>query len=120
MDMHTRLFELLDNSKMEQKELAKILGIPADTVSSWRRGKSKSYTKFLPEIAQALNTTVDYLVNGEPEAPTDVSESDRRILQVIHDKPGLRTMFDLSAKATEEDILKAVEILKAFYGDAER
>ena len=120
MNTVERLFELADRQFKEQKDFAAAIGVPPSIVSEWRRGKSASYQKRLADIAQTLGTTVDYLVNGEPADPTDVSESDRRILQVIHDKPGLRTMFDLSAKATEEDILKAVEILKAFYGDAER
>ena len=120
MDIVDRLFELADRQFKEQKDFADALGVDRAIPSRWRKRKSTSYQKHLPQIAQVLGTTVDYLVNGEPAAPTDVSESDRRILQVIHDKPGLRTMFDLSAKATEEDILKAVEILKAFYGDAER
>lgn len=120
MDIVDRLFELVDRQFKEQKDFAALVGVHPARISEWRKRKNESYKKHLPQIAQVLGTTVDYLVNGEPAAPTDVSESDRRILQVIHDKPGLRTMFDLSAKATEEDILKAVEILKAFYGDAER
>lgn len=120
MNTAERIFKIADAKYQEQREFAAALNIAPSVVSAWRVGKSASYQKRLAEIAQLLGTTVDYLVNGEPADPTDVSESDRRILQVIHDKPGLRTMFDLSAKATEEDILKAVEILKAFYGDAER
>lgn len=120
MNIGDRLFELVDRQFKEQKDFAAAIGVTASVVSEWRRGKSVSYQKRLPEIAQVLGTTVDYLVNGERPAPEDVSDSDRHILQLIHDKPGLRTMFDLSAKATEEDILKAVDILKAFYGDADK
>ena len=120
MNTAERLFELVDRQFKEQKDFAIAIGVKPQRVSEWRLGKSASYQKRLPEIAQVLGTTVDYLVNGERPAPEDVSDSDRHILQLIHDKPGLRTMFDLSAKATEEDILKAVDILKAFYGDANK
>ena len=120
MDIVDRMFELADRQFNEQKDFAVALGVDLTIPSRWRNRKSVSYQKRLPEIAQVLGTTVDYLVNGERPAPEDVSDSDRHILQLIHDKPGLRTMFDLSAKATEEDILKAVDILKAFYGDADK
>ena len=64
---------------MEQKTLASVLGLPADTVSAWRRGKSASYTKYLPQIAEALGTTTEYLLTGEgpkkKSAPA-VSDSD--------------------------------------------
>ena len=117
MNTADRLFELADKQFKEQKEFAAAIGVTPSIISEWRRGKSASYQKRLPEIAQALGTTVDYLVNGEAPVPADgVSESDRQILQMLHDKPGLRVMFDLSAKATNEDILKAVEIIRAFYG----
>lgn len=80
MDTRARIFLLLDEMKMEQKILASILGLPADTVSSWRRGKSASYTKYLPQIAEALETTPEYLLTGEgPKkkgASTSVSDSD--------------------------------------------
>ena len=64
MNTKERIFELLDSAAMEQKVLAQMLGIPADTVSSWRRGKSASYTKYLPQIAEVLNTTTEYLLTG--------------------------------------------------------
>lgn len=120
MNTAERIFKIADAKYKEQREFAAALDLAPSVVSAWRVGKSVSYNKRLQEIAQVLGTTVDYLVNGERPAPEDVSDSDRHILQLIHDKPGLRTMFDLSAKATEEDILKAVDILKAFYGDADK
>ena len=68
MDTRSRIFELLDSANMEQKELANILGLPADTVSSWRRKKSASYTKYLPQIAEVLGTTTEYLLTGSSPA----------------------------------------------------
>ena len=65
MDTRSRIFLLLDELNMEQKTLASVLGLPADTVSAWRRGKSASYTKYLPQIAEALGTTTEYLLTGE-------------------------------------------------------
>ena len=79
MDTRSRIFLLLDELNMEQKTLASVLGLPADTVSAWRRGKSASYTKYLPQIAGALGTTTEYLLTGEgpkkKSAPA-VSDSD--------------------------------------------
>ena len=64
MDTRERIFAVLDELNMEQKELARLLEIPADTVSAWRRKKSASYTKYLPQIAEALGTTTEYLLTG--------------------------------------------------------
>ena len=62
---------------MEQKQFASILGTTDKTVSAWRTGRSKSYTKYLPQIAEALGTTTEYLLTGNgPKQKRAVSESD--------------------------------------------
>lgn len=77
MDLLTRIFELLDEAHMEQKQFALILGTTDKTVSAWRTGRSKSYTKYLPQIAEALGTTTEYLLTGSgAKQKRAVSESD--------------------------------------------
>lgn len=77
MDLLTRIFELVDEAHMEQKQFASILGTTDKTVSAWRTGRSKSYTKYLPQIADALGTTTEYLLTGNgPKQKRSVSESD--------------------------------------------
>ena len=77
MDLLTRIFELVYEAHMEQKQFASILGTTDKTVSAWRTGRSKSYTKYLPQIAEALGTTTEYLLTGNgPKQKRAVSESD--------------------------------------------
>lgn len=65
MDTISRIFELLSLHHMEQKELASQIGIMPQTVTDWKNGKSKSYTKYIPQIATILGTTTEYLLTGE-------------------------------------------------------
>lgn len=65
MDIVDRIFLLVDKMYSEQREFAADLGIPASRVSEWRRKKSTSYNKRLPQIATVLGTTVEYLLSGE-------------------------------------------------------
>lgn len=67
MDLAARIFELVDAAHMEQKQFAALLGTTDKTVSAWRTGRSKSYTKYLPQIAEALGTTTEYLLTGKKE-----------------------------------------------------
>lgn len=85
MDCRERIFNLLDDANMEQKELAVALGIPADTVSSWRRKKSASYTKYLPQIAEALNTTTEYLLMGDDPRQKNASSTKGKCVPVLGD-----------------------------------
>lgn len=69
-----RIFELLDQTNMEQQEFAKLVGVSDDTASNWRRYKSASFTKYIPQIASVLETTVDYLLTGQKEKPAPQNE----------------------------------------------
>ena len=65
MDAVDRIFELVGEKFKEQKEFASALRVNDKTVSAWRTRLAKSYTKYLPQIAEALGTTTEYLLTGE-------------------------------------------------------
>ena len=68
MDTGKLIFELLDRTGMEQKEFAQKINVSEKTVSAWRNGRAKSYTKHLKIIADVLGTTTDYLHTGKEGA----------------------------------------------------
>ena len=80
MDTVERIFELVDTKYKEQRDFAVQLGITPSMVSEWRRRKSASYNRRLPQIAEALGTTTEYLLTGsgpkKKTAPAGVSDSD--------------------------------------------
>ena len=65
MDAVDRIFVLFCEKFKEQKEFASALRVNDKTVSAWRTRRAKSYTKYLPQIAEALGTTTEYLLTGE-------------------------------------------------------
>ena len=74
MDIVDRLFELVDAKYNEQKDFAFDLGVHPTRVSEWRRRKSTSYQKRLPQIAEVLGTTTEYLLTGNgPKCKNDTS-----------------------------------------------
>ncbi len=80
MDTCDRIFELLDGMGMEQQAFAAAVGVSDDTASDWRRRRSASYNKRLPQIAEVLETTTEYLLTGngskKKTAPAAVPNSD--------------------------------------------
>ena len=80
MDVVDRIFELVDEKFKEQKDFAAVIGVDPNLPSRWRNRKSKSYQKYLPRIADVLNTTTEYLLTGngpkKKTAPSGVSDSD--------------------------------------------
>ena len=52
---------------MTQKQLADILNVSYQAVSRWEQGQSLPSVDMIYDIAQSLETTVDYLLNGLSE-----------------------------------------------------
>nr|WP_300169221.1 helix-turn-helix domain-containing protein [uncultured Flavonifractor sp.] len=71
MDIRSRIFELVDKQYVEQQTFAAALGVSPTMVSAWRKNKSESYMKRIPQIADLLNTSVEYLMTGEDKVPAD-------------------------------------------------
>jgi len=69
MDTIDRILDLLQKRGIRQKELAKELNLGEDNISVWKKGKSKSYTKYIYQIAEYLDTSVAYLM-CETDDPT--------------------------------------------------
>ena len=68
-----RIFEIADKKYLDQSKFAAAVGVTQSVVSAWKNGKSESYMKRLPQIADLLGTSVDYLMTGEQKksAPTN-------------------------------------------------
>ena len=54
---------------LEQKAFDQALGTTDKTVSAWKTGRSKSYTKYLPQIAKVIDMPVEYILTGEKKEP---------------------------------------------------
>lgn len=83
-----RIFDLVKKRGLEQKEFAHLIGTTDKTVSAWKTSRTRSYTKFLPQISEVLGTSVEYLVTGNKKSPppTDgngLSPAKRALLDAV-------------------------------------
>ena len=58
-----RLAKLRESKNLSQAKLAKMAGVPQSTIAQIETGRNKS-TKRIIELAEALDTTPNYLLNG--------------------------------------------------------
>ena len=101
MDTKSRIFELLDEQGLDQKSFAAKVGVSEDTVSNWRRGVSKSYSRYLVQIAQALGTTTADLLGESRSVPDSdtLSAADVQVLSAYHAAPAeIRAIVDAALK----------------------
>ena len=59
-----QIAELRKNKGLTQNDLGERLGVSFQAVSKWERGETLPDTAILPDLANILGTTVDYILNG--------------------------------------------------------
>ena len=97
-----RITEELKTQKKTQKNLCDFLGLSSNNYTDWKSGKSSSYKKYLPEIADYLNVSIDYLLgktNIKEKAPAtpegeggDIASDLTHYMEILESQESL--MFD--------------------------
>lgn len=65
----------------EQQALTNHLGLKKTAFTDWKSGKSNSYRKYLIEIAEFFNVSLDYLVFGKKQpSVANMSEDEKELL----------------------------------------
>lgn len=102
MDTVSRIFELVDRQFKEQRDFAKAIGISSNIVSNWRCGRSGTYTKKLPVIANALGVSVEYLLTGEEQKSAPPVLTDEESVANLIDQLTPQQLTELIARASEK------------------
>ncbi len=76
-----KIRELRIQQNIQQKDMASILGIPANTYNQWENGKRQPDYQTLVKIAEYFNVSVDYLL-GREETKTAPEPTDEEKLKV--------------------------------------
>ena len=70
-----KISELLKLQNKKQKNLTDYLGLTKNTYTNWKSGNNESYLKYLPQIAEFFNVSVDYLL-GNTDTPISIINND--------------------------------------------
>jgi transcriptional regulator with XRE-family HTH domain len=73
MEIIDKISELLIKKNKTQKELTDYLGLDKSTYSAWKNGKSRSYNKYLKEIATFLCVSVSDLIGDDSNLNNEVN-----------------------------------------------
>ena len=65
MDVLTKILGEMKKGKISQKTMSSSLGLSQQAFSEWKAGRTKSYMKYLPQIASVLGVSVDYLLGAD-------------------------------------------------------
>ena len=107
METLLTICSLLKIKKLKQKDLTDYLGLSKNNFTDWKAGRTNSYMKYLPQISEFLNVSVDYLLGRE-----EIQKKADTLSDIILD---LRSNLDLldvvqNLRPLSPDDLKAVNL----------
>lgn len=78
-----RILSLIEAEFESDVAFERVMKIPDKTVNNWRRGRSSSFMKMLPEIAARFHVTVSDLLNVPIGKDTsELSEEERHLVHL--------------------------------------
>lgn len=80
MGVSERIKELRTTKKLTQSELALKVGLSYIQVGRYETGKSAPSAEVLNKLADALNTTTDYIMNGSENEIASAQLTDKELL----------------------------------------
>lgn len=85
MTVGNRIKELRTGKKMTQAQLANEVGLSYIQIGRYEKQKSNPSAEVLQRLAEALNTTTDYLMNGTSEQIAATKVTDRDLINLFKD-----------------------------------
>ena len=62
-----RIIKAMKEKGVSQKQLCEHIGVSKQAFTEWKGGRNESYKKYISEIAEFLNCSVDYLLGRTDE-----------------------------------------------------
>ena len=78
--------QLLKKQKKTQLELCQYIGVSKQAFTEWNGGRNTSYKKYLPQIAEFFNVSVDYLLGKQEKPSAESEELIRKLLNTPSNK----------------------------------
>lgn len=113
MDIYSeKIRPLFDKSGKTDLDLEREIGIPAKKISQWNVGYTKSYTKFIPQIAAYFHVSTDYLL-GNTDDPTPAGQKEKPPAQggeLSDDESKLILLFRQVPAEQQSAMIQAIEM----------
>ena len=107
-----RIKELRNKAGLRQEDLAKKLNVAQNTLSYWESGKTEPSGEALIKLADILGTTTDNIL-GRDEIQHVTDDEAMEYLDELHKRPEMKILFEVSRKASKQDIEATVAIIEA-------
>ena len=110
MDILNKIKEMLLAQHKSQKELCDFLGINKQAFSGWNRVQTESYKKYLPQIAEFLGCSVDYLLGRDQKKEAVLSDSQNDEENI--DEEIMRLVEGMTLEQKQRVLLESYRLLR--------
>lgn len=83
MSFSQRLTELMNNQDVSAYRMAKDIGTSDMNVSRWKSGKAMPNLEMIAKLAERLNVTTDYLINGNEQKNKPTTNSSELPAEIL-------------------------------------
>lgn len=114
MDVYKdRILPLFRSAGIPDAELERNIGIKPKKINDWNAGRTKSYEKYIPQIAKYFNVSIDYLL-GYSNDPSPPGAEEKPPAQSGELSEKERIVLDKLSRLTPENVEKAREYAEVF------
>lgn len=113
------IFSLIETRYASDAAFERAANLPPKTVNNWRRGRSASYMKMLPELAALFEVSVRDLLQTEESTTTNtgLTSEEQEFLALFRNAGGLS---EKERAALTETIRNTIDLYLASHGPGQQ
>jgi len=111
MTISDRIFELMKQKNIKQKDFSTLTGIPQSTISDWKKKSTNPASDKIMAICEALDVTPYYLLTGIEAAGTREYRPDYKIIDNKTDEGILLDMYGNLDEQSRQRLLGYISAL---------
>lgn len=112
-----RIFELLREQKMSQKEFAKRTGIAESSISDWKKKRTNSVANKILIISRVLGVSPEYLLSGAEGTGTRSRENSMYVIMKDSELEQVADLWDMACHYAREEHEPKIHTVICFGGD---
>lgn len=112
MTVSQRIFRILEEKKMSQKDFSKLTGIPQSTISDWKKKNTNPASDKILIICDTLHVTPYELLSGVKEEGGRSKGVGCRVISDGSEEGMLLEMYDALDQGRKERLLGYLEALQ--------
>ena len=113
--IRARVLSLIEAEYESDAAFERAVGIPDKTVNNWRRGRSASFMKMLPELSERFRVNIGELM--DMPLRRDTSELSEDELRLLHLYRRSRTLPEKMRHALGETLEKTITLYISSYNE---